>query len=62
MLAIDKNVKEITALYQHKLDEETTVVEPPQHPIAIRDVAVLLSRSEEEKRIQDYFDRYRANH
>lgn len=67
MLTIESNVKEITALYQHKMDEDVTdTVQTEQRPIAmssvIRDVAVLLSRSDEEKRIQEYFDRYRANH
>ena len=54
---IDKNTREIASLVteepHHELEEECITESPP---FALKTVAVMLSRTDELKRIQDYYD------
>jgi hypothetical protein len=56
LLTIDENTKEITEICQRQKEKLAE-----NRPIALRKVAVRLSRAEEEKRMQDYFDKIGVN-
>lgn len=64
LITIDNNTKEISVMYQQQaasLEKQIASPGAENQPIALKSVAVLLSRSEEDKRIQDYFDKYGSN-